>query len=373
MGFWHTGYMEFHEPVGVGSFCFEPSPPRFPCKYCDEIYVSIDDLRKHRFERHPLRRPLLFLQGRELGSDPVRITQPLTAAEVTADGCDRAVLNGDAISVRALPRTLLKFSSEVCRLVLSRGEISSEFTLDFRIASERDLRGIEEQFDRTARGRRLDMRATEEFIYATSRFGAAIGYCDGICAYLYGILAKESAPDSSLPYEAYVGKFNKAAEELAAYDRPLARTIGSLIQFHFNHFAEASRLAPQTRVGQVAGRYSAWLRNSAPKIDQTGLREALKTLETLVTDWKTEQIIRWAVQPLDELSRQVADLESFLNGDITEFDKLKLHVLLAETYASSGDIGSALQHAKTLRNLSAFEKWAESMLRTHSKDDDEQC
>ena len=212
-------------------------------------------------ESHPLRRPILFLQGKEFGGQTVRITQAIKANEVIAEGCDRAILNGDEVSVSALPDTLATISSDVCRLVLGRTEVYSEFTLNFRIASDEDLRGIEEQFERTARESHLDTRAIEEFISATSRFGSAIGYCDGICAYLYGVLAKERAPDSSLTYEAYIGKYSKAAEELAAYDRPLAQTIGSLIEFRFNHFEEAAQLAGEARVGHAAARYGKFLQD----------------------------------------------------------------------------------------------------------------
>ena len=177
MGFWHTGYMEFHEPVGLGGCRSKPSPPSFPCAHCGQIYRSVDELRQHRFENHPLCRPTLFLRGQELGTHPVHVTCNLTKDDVTAEGCDRAFLNGHEISVRALPRKLTEISSDVCRLVLSKSEVSAEFTLDFRIASEEDLIGVETQFERTAIGRRLDIRAVDEFIAATSGFESALGVC----------------------------------------------------------------------------------------------------------------------------------------------------------------------------------------------------
>ncbi len=198
-----------------------------------------------------------------------------------------------------------------------------QFTLNFRIASDEDLRGIEEQFERTARESHLDTRAIEEFISATSRFGSAIGYCDGICAYLYGVLAKERAPDSSLTYEAYIGKYSKAAEELAAYDRPLAQTIGSLIEFHFNHFEEAAQLAGEARVGHAAARYAKFLQD-LPLSSEQKCVSIQAPRDALVTDWETERIVRWSVQSLPELSRYADNMESFLNRSIVEYDKVKL-------------------------------------------------
>ena len=370
MGFWHTGYSEFHEAEGLGNFVPNLLPPQFPCVHCVEVFTTLDDLRKHRSEYHPLRRPLLFLQGRELGAHPVRITRDLIDGDVRVDNCDSAVLNGKDIDIASLPILLGKISSGVCRLTLSGLGVSSEFSLDFCIASKKDLRGIEEQFESTVRGRHLDIYAIDAFIDTTKKsFPSAIGYCDGICAYLYGVLAKEKAPNTSLPYNAYVGKFNKASEGLMVYDRPLARTIRSLIEFHFNHFEEAAHLSGETRAGKASERYATWLQGRAQEIDlETTPNDKFSKLEALLTDWDTEQIIRWSIRPLQELFRCVVDMESFLDrGTTAEYDKVKLHVLLCEIYTALGDVKRARDHAKSLRNLPSLQKWAESMIRAHSE------
>lgn len=367
MGFWHTGYMEFHEPVGLeGSF--EPSHPSFPCAHCVKTYSSMEELRRHRFEAHPLYRPVMFLHGRELGTQPQRITRKLLPADVQIEGCDHVALNGSEIPITSLPSMLAGISSDVCRVVLSKSSVEATFELDIRVASETDLEGVEEQFKRTALGRRLDTRAVDEFISASSRFVSAIGYCDGVCAYLYGVLAKERAHDSSLPYEAYSGKFSKAAEELAAYDRPLARAIGSLIEFHFNHFPESARLAPDSRVGRVAERYAAWI-ESRDQVQEPlpAAEDLISRIEVLVTDWETEQIIRWGMRPLSSLVKDADDIESFSTRSLAKFDKVKLHVLLGELYALAGNSQRGLKHAKSLRNVVALEKWSEALNRKISE------
>jgi hypothetical protein len=373
MGFWHTGYIEFHEPVGLDAM-FEPASPHYPCVHCDESFATLEELRKHRFEAHPLNRPVMFLHGRELGTQPVRITRQLSPADVRIEVCNRAVLNGVEVPISNLPRALAGISSDVCRVVLSKSGVDAEFELEFRVASEMDLVGVEEQFKRTAIGRRLDTRAVDEFISAASDFRSAIGYCDGICAYLYGVLAKERAPDSSLSYEAYRGKFSAAAEELADYDRPLARTIGSLIEFHFNHFRESAVRLPHSRVGRVAGRYADWIesRSQAPKmfaVEDTPVSH----LEALVTDWETEKIVLWGIRPLPDLSKDVDDIELFLKRDLAEFDRVKLHILLGELLAASGEKRRAREHAKALRNLAALEHWAETLLQALSEDNDDRA
>ena len=104
MGFWHTGYGEFHESGGLPKFT--PQPKRFPFQQCDESYSSPDELFSHRFEAHPLRRPVVFVQGQELGTNRGPITQPLSAAEVRIAHCDRALLNDSEPLIPRLPHEL---------------------------------------------------------------------------------------------------------------------------------------------------------------------------------------------------------------------------------------------------------------------------
>ena len=112
MGFWHTGYGEFHEPVGLNPK-FKPQPKRFLCKECDELYPSPDELRNHQFEAHPRHRPVMLVQGRELGKNRVRITKRLSAADVHTDHCARALLNDRRsqfpVSLTNLPKSLPTF------------------------------------------------------------------------------------------------------------------------------------------------------------------------------------------------------------------------------------------------------------------------
>lgn len=363
MGFWHTGYMEFHEPVGLEKRDFEPSLPVFPCPTCGRVYLAPDDLLKHRFASHPLQRPVLFIQRQELGTSRFRVGRHLTLADVRVEGCDRASLNGMRVSVSSIPRMLAEISSGVYQLELGKNDVCRKFEIDFCIASEDDLRGIETEFERMANGRKLDIRSIDEFISASSNFVTAIGYLDGVSKYLYGVLAKERSHDSSLPHEKYVNKFNEAVEQLAAYDRPLARIIRSLVGFHYNHFEVAADLASNERIGRAAGNYATWKRGGKIGSKHGHIPSAaLGDRETLVTDWDTEQIVRWAVRPLEDLVVELDNMESFLKKRLVQYDSVKVHVLLGETYSVFGDFGRALKHAKELSNLPGLEGWAKSVM-----------
>ncbi len=359
MGFWHTGYGEFHEPVGLDPK-FEPQAERFSCTQCDKSYSSSDELSRHRFEAHPRHRPVMLVQGRELGTNRERITQPLSVSDIHIDHCDYARLNGSDIPISFLPDQLAKISSNVCRVVLSKDGVDAAFELDFHIASEDDLEAVEDQFTRLTRGRKLDTHTIQEFIDAASEFTTAVGYYDGICAYLYGVLAKEQTGGSNLPYTTYEGKFSKAAEELAVYNRPLAQTIGSLIEFHFNHFRDAARLSPESRVGRVSARYSDWIESPGRSGRYTtGANE----IEGLVTDWETEQILYWASRPLDDTAGEATIIDKFLESASAEYDKAKLRILLGELHAQMRNMNPALMHAKALRNVPPFQGWAEALIK----------
>ena len=379
MGFWHTGYIEFHEPHWSlepkhPTPLKKPSPPVFRCPRCQRTYASADERDEHRFACQPLHRPTLFLDGRELGIHPFRVTRALAQDDVSAHGCDRARLNGHEIPVHAVPHELASIESGVCLLELARTDIVVKFTLEFCITTEEDLTGVERQFETMARKRQLDVRTIESFICATADFGSAIGYCQGICSYLYGVLAKEGASESSLPYERYVAKFNDAADRLVDYERPLSRTIGSLIEFHFNHFRDATRLGRDARVGHAAARYENWLRcDAAEPPNHLGSRAALRPVEAFATDFNTEKIIQWAILPLDDLREHVADMEKFLEQYPEQaYDSVKIHILLGETYTKCGDAEKAIRYARSVRNRPQLEKWADSIIHAHSKHTSEQ-
>ena len=360
MGFWQTGYMEFHEPDGLDGFEYSPSPATYPCHYCDRVCATADELQRHRYEAHPLRRPPLYIRGIEVGSEPHRITRPLREEDVRAEGVDVAVVNGREVAVENLATFLTQVSTDVCRVTLRNVDISTEFTLDFCIAEDDDLLGIETEFQRLVREARLDTRALEGFISHCRTFTTATRYCDGICSYLYGVLAKEESPDSSLRPGSYTKKFNRASHELSAYDRPIARQVCALIEFHFNHFSDAKQRAPQTRVAHAAARFATPAARS--KLSRLPASRTAIYLEQLFTDWTTERVIRWAIRDAASLVPEIDDMQSCLSRSKQEYDTVKLSFLLAEAYRAAGHVDQASRLARSLRNIPEFAPWAESLI-----------
>ena len=360
VGFWHTGYMEFHEPVGLGELLASPSAPEFRCEQCGESFPTFDQLRSHRFEKHPAVRPVLFVRGREVGGSPLRVTRSIKATDVRTLHTSAARLNGRPVPLDELGHLLANMSSTVADVQLA-GDIVADFRLVFEIALDRDIAGVERCFENAAHRGRLDRRAIEDFIEAARAFPTALAYCDGICEYFYGVLAKERSPESSLPFHEYREKFNRAADVLRDIDRPLARLIQGLVAFHFNHFPVASLCSPSTRIAAASSRYTGWILASSD-IDAGTAGSNTVSVDRLLTDLDTERILRWVLAPSEDTLSHSVEIEAAINRDIPEFDRVKLRVLLAEVYQTSGRITDAQRHARELRNNPTLGPWAESVL-----------
>ena len=363
MGFWQTGYAEFHEQVGLEGYEFETRTPEYPCGACGEFFATADELKTHRLEHHPLHRPGLVVRGAEAGSRPVVITSKLDATEVFAEGCEQVLINGSACSADRLGEELATRSWETCRLTLNGTEATAEFTVQFRITSAKDLAGVEDEFARMARNERLDMRTVEDLITATRQFETARGYSDAICTYLHGVLAKERVGGSAPPYEKYNAKFTESVDELNWYDRPLARAIVSVIEFHHNHFIEAAVKGRGWRIGEAARKYRWWVQAQSEEPDGPAPETARgRGLDACVMDRHTEEIVLWVLLPIERLAGETDKMEAFLTRDVAELDRVKVRILLAEMYWTLGERSRASEHAKKAWSLGAFQKWASSRI-----------
>jgi hypothetical protein len=360
MGFWHTGYMEFHEPVGLGDYVVEPRPVQYLCGSCGKTYADEASLREHRLVQHPLKRPMLYVRGMEVGAAPLRVRTPIDAGAVLTMSAEGAHYDGSVLAVDGVPRAIAGARNGIHSLRLLAGGSWYDFEIDVRIPSLSDLAGVDEEFTKLARGKYMDARRIQDFIDSSRDYPSAIEYCDGIAAYLFGVLARERAESSGIPYEAYVGKFHSAVESLSEFPRAISRAICGYIEFHFNHFETASTLSGSGYIGAAARRYQGWLTARAFGFGRrVPFSPSEPDLDRWMTDSETDQIAKCATMPEGEMTRSIAQLEKLLSSEIVSFDSAKIRILLTHVYSRVKQKDKALKHVRQLRNLPGFEEWAD--------------
>ena len=348
MGFWHTGYAEFHEEVGFGDYQpGEPPAPSYPCDECGDVFGSIEALRTHRFERHPIRQPVLLIRGVALGRQPFVVKTKLKPSEVALLSADEADVNGRPIGVAEIGTALAAHDKGTVQVRLGSGRLTR--TIHFRIATPDDLIGVEKCFQDTAAAGRLDRRAVENFIRGSRRFRSAGPYLDGICQYLYGVLAKERSSDIDIPYEQYRDKFNQAMDSLSDIHRPLAQQITSLIDFNLNLLASVERRDPASRVGTASIHLLAWGRGDLSGTG--GVSKPRTRVDRALTDTDTEAIVAWSCQELADLANRLDEIEEFARKPLAELDKTKCQLILAALYLHRGEYKLANEHARKLYHL----------------------
>src|SRR5258708_19848027 len=132
MGFWHTGYMEFHEPTGEGSFApTAPLPPTYPCPTCGLEFSSERDFRVHAFEGHATPRPVLVLRGRERGSSRLTVTTETSTADWVIQNAQSVAVNGRLATVDQAVPFLASQRSGVTDVTLTNGDVSRTFAFEF--------------------------------------------------------------------------------------------------------------------------------------------------------------------------------------------------------------------------------------------------
>ena len=123
MGFWHTGYMDFHESSEEVRTKPEPRPPTFPCPACGLEFSSERDLRIHSFGGHPQHRPVLVYSGRECGRSRLTVTGTTTPSDWVLRDVGEAWINRVPTSVKEAAQILSTQHSGIVDVTLANGGV----------------------------------------------------------------------------------------------------------------------------------------------------------------------------------------------------------------------------------------------------------
>ena len=168
---------------GWGPPSYSAPQQKFTCSLCLVDFYSIDDLLVHEFDGHSVRRPTIFLNGRECGRSRVSVltnTLPedwkiVDAESIRLDG----VLTGESKAKKLLSSRTKGF----IQVELTTKGINQTFDLRFEIAEKSHLDGIERCLEIFVLRHELSISTIESFLQATSQYSSCDSYRFGIANY----------------------------------------------------------------------------------------------------------------------------------------------------------------------------------------------
>ena len=365
MGFWHTGYMEFHEPTGERSGPrLPPPPPKFPCPDCGRIYRSVDDVAVHRFDGHSTVRPALTLRGRECGRSRLSVISTTAPSDWNFHNTQHVFVNSVERSPAEAITDLCAKTKGVVAVKLVGERTDQNFEFSFSIANEADLVGVDDALGELVHGRSLTINSIEGFLNRAAPFESARRYRDALANYFYGVLAREASSESGLLDErnngstpAYAARFDDAVAELGRFDRPPAEAICGLVAFHYNQFDLALRKTQSPRVARASRRLAALISgaNSDAALDAP---DTSRSLDYTLSDTTTERVLALCCVPLDgTATASINEIEALITG-LQPSDETKLRIIAAEHHLATGNRDRGLSHVAALRHSSLTEEWS---------------
>lgn len=360
VGFWHTGYMEFHESTDMDDWTPTPRAPEFPCPDCGLVFATERDQRAHRFDGHSTRRPTLVFRGRECGRTRLVVTAPSTPSDWFFADVESIALNGRETSAEEAIAYLSETKLGVQEVVTTNGPLKREFDFDFCLADADDLNLVDQALEKLIDGGELSLEAIDHFIMRAGQGVTARRYREGIANYLYGVLAREGNDDhicadySGEPV--YEQRFNRAVDMLRTYDRPAAEAICGLVALHFNQFKRAIQKTNSHRVSDVADRFSAMM--VGQQFNKSSLLERTHaSFDQALSDSVTEELITVCSMALD--GTELALLDPVLTEviQLRPEDQLKVRLIAAEAMLAEGDLDGARRHSEALRNYRDTDAW----------------
>lgn len=337
MGLWQTGYLEHHELPDLEKYALVMLPPqRYSCRDCICDFATVRQLYEHQLASHPITTPTISIRGRQLDARVFHVSTPLRADEIDVRNVSECEVNGKKLLVSKLHARLTVATHETLNLCIENKGIKRNHQINYRIADPIEVEHIEKSFVDIALQGPLNHHAIDRFINVTAPYATAPQYRNGICQYLYGVLAKDGGRDSNIPLTRYIEKFNSAVDSLADFDTTLSRAIRSAISFHYNRYRDSRLLTPDTLVGRVANLLFEIL--IAGEADfRLGIDDLNPSFSLLYIDRESMDILQIARRRAEEIAIN-ADLiyEKFLRST-NGLDRVKLAILAAEAYCLRDD------------------------------------
>lgn len=366
MGFWHTGYFEFHEPQQDRDLrSWSPPPPKYPCDVCGAEFSGEADLRVHVFAGHPTEQPVLVLNGRECGRRRLTITYETPAQAWIVKNATAAWINEREVAISDALAYLACQKSGVVDVRLGNGQVTRDFQFEFALANKEDLEGVDSALDRLIRSEDLSPYTIDAFIMRSKKYPTADRYYAALAEYLYGLLEREADGEGhadSAQRGTYEDRFDAAVNVLGTFDRPAAEAICGIVAFHYNQFGRAMMRTRSDRVAKVSMRFESMLEGRT--FDRGDLASTTHgSLDYALSDAVVSHVLRYSAMAIDGSTspQAVAELVAVIDAQ-RPADQFKLRLIAAEHFLAVGDRSSAVRHADVVR-YGVAERWYEDFRR----------
>lgn len=365
MGFWHTGYLEFHEPTGLSDTYTAPVQVFLRCQKCGQEFPHVDALALHRFEMHPYLQPALLIDGVEFVATRHTISKQIKAENIRFTNANSCWFNGEQVTMAVLSERIAsarhKFIS--VRLRNDEGAVEANYDLDIGIPEKNDIIEVEKRFFDLSSAGNLNVLSINNFIQICREFVSAKTYVDGLSMYLYGLLAKDQRGDTSLIREDGRARMTSAQQLLTRFDTPLSVVVTQTINFNLNAFNAGLSLQNSPQLARVMQRFWCLLHSdeNLPVLpdEPVGFQSKQVPLDVC-----TNQLVEWSLLSSSGLVEKRKELEkTFSDDNWTPDDRFKVQILLVDALSNEGDFKSCSEHARRLRHHAQWGKWAESHIK----------
>jgi hypothetical protein len=344
---------------------YDPSVyQHFPCRKCPAEFSSYEAWFQHRFEVHPFKRPVLFIGIREITTPRLTITTQLKEAQVRIANASKYIIDGCVVNKAQLINVLTTSVNGFLNIELIGDEpdLQSRYEISIEIPSRYDLEQVEAEFQRSFRVGVVSVVAINQFINNSLGAQSARRYLEGLAAYLYGILAKDQKGETHLTQEQGRIRMNEALQNLADFERPLASTISSLINFQMNVFGSGGVSLSAPRLNRAI----KWFRQAQIGGDLNKLPmedSQINITAQIPLDQATNELLEWIEMPLANLGELLKVIERRAQQDnwLPE-DRMKAKVVATIVAEHSGNIQQAAYIARSFRHDPVFGSLAERLI-----------
>ncbi|MER8650975.1 hypothetical protein [Mesorhizobium sp. M0586] len=352
------------------------APLLFICPFCDAAYPDFPAMQRHASSEHRLQRPALLWNGYEVGVDRKIVSQGsfvvtnCTSAFVAIDGAaEKPILASE------LPAVLDAAVDSFVRVRLENrpdkkmAPAVSAYRLEFRVADQTSLAGVEEAFRHHIIRSSPTPDMIRVFLEDPRCAGVASEYATGLYAYVHALLLKERLNDGSLfsAYAMHSERFGEALQKLEQVERKLASMICTIVRLMRNDISGRAGASP----GNIGIAY-AMLRGPTEIASMKRFDGSTRNERLCPVDHGTSRIIALACRmaAAERWSDLLEDeCRSFAASDILPIDdRRKVFAYWAVTALRLGRRKAARYPLQQIANIYPFDQWAADALAENGQD-----